>query len=207
MSRIDAPLERISVSFFKSPIVSDVTLLRDFIGRTQIPNAGHRADTSFSDYDATVSLFQRKGGVDFEAVYLTVPSSMYMVIQPSSPARACNLLLPPLPSLAQLSIYRYKPDCWPSQWQYQVKNTHWVELLRPFITVKDLAIDELAVLPIASAPQPLVGGQVTEILPALKNIFLEGFRSSGPVPGGISKFIAARELSGRPVMFHHRETM
>jgi len=208
VSRFDAPLERISVTFSKPPVVSDVSMLRDFIGRTKIPNAVHRADTSFSDNDATISLFQRKGGVDVEVVCLEIPGSIYMVTQPSSLARACNSLLPPLPSLEQLGIYRYKPECWPSKWELEVEDTHWTKLLRPFITVKDLVLDELVVLSVASALEALVGGpgRVTEILPALQNIFLEGFQSSRPVPKDIAKFIAARKLSGCPVTVHHRET-
>jgi len=206
VSRIDAPLESISVSFSKPPVVPDVSLLRDFIGRTKIPNASYRVDVSFSDFNAMISLFQRKGGVDFEAVSFWVPGSIYMATQPSSLAQACNSLLPPLPSLEQLGIYRDKPERWPLLWRSEVKDNHWMELLRPFITVKDLVLDEPVVSSVASALQTLIGGRVTEILPALQNIVLEGFQSSGPVPEGIEEFIAARKLSGCPVIVHHRET-
>ena len=80
-----------------------------------------------------------------------------------------------------------------------MQNTQWIELLRPFINVKDLVLDELVVFPVASALQGLVGERVTEILPALQNIFLVDFQSSEQVPEGIAKFIAARELYGHPV--------
>ena len=72
--------------------------------------------------------------------------------------------------------------------------------------MKDLVLNEAVVLYVASALQDLVGERVREDLPALQNIFLEGFRSSGPVPEGIVKFIAARELSGRPVIAKYRKT-
>jgi len=198
VSRIDAPLECIAVAF--EELVFDIPLLRDFIGRTQILNAPHRADTSFSGFNARISLFRRKEDVDFKVLYFEIlcdPSES----QPSSLARACNLLLPTLPSLEHLGIY--ESGVLPLQWQHEVELTQWMEFLRPFITVKDLVLDEQAVLSVSSALQELVGERVTEILPALQNIFLEGFQSSSPVPEGIAKFIAARELSGRPVIVHH----
>jgi hypothetical protein len=79
-----------------------------------------------------------------------------------------------------------------------------MELLRPFTTVKDLVLDELVISSVSSSLQELVRERVTEILPALQNIFLERSRSSGLVPEGIAKFIAARELSSLPVIVHHR---
>ena len=200
-SRFDAPLECIAVAF--EELVFDIPLLRDFIGRTQILNAPHRADTSFFDYEATISLFRRKEDVDFEVLYFETvcdPSDS----QPSSFARACNLLLPTLPSLEHLGIDG--SGGLPLPWQHGVGLTQWMEFLRPFITVKDLVLNEQAVLSVSSALQELVGERrVTEILPALQTIFLQGFQPSSPVPECIAKFIAARELSGHPIIVHHGE--
>ena len=198
VSRIDAPLECITVAF--SELVFDIPLLRDFIGRTQILNAPYQADISFSNYDARISLFRRKGDVDFKVLYLEIPcGSSYA--QLLSLAQAYSSLLPTLPSLEDLGIY--ESDVWQSQWRCKVEKSHWMELLRLFISVKDLVLDKSVVLSIASALQELVGERVTEILPALQNIFLEDFPSSSPVPEGIGVFIAARELSGRPIVVHH----
>jgi hypothetical protein len=108
--------------------------------------------------------------------------------------------------LELLSLYNF--DFWPSQWQHEVDNlnTRWMELLRSFITVKDLVLHESVVLSVASSLQELIGEQAREILPALQNIFLEGSQSSGPVLEGIAKFITVRELSGHPVFVHRWET-
>jgi hypothetical protein len=108
--------------------------------------------------------------------------------------------------LEQLGLYDSNFSS--SQWQLEVVdnlNTRWMQLLLPFTTVKDLVIDKPIVLSVASSLQELVGERVAEILPALQNIYLEGFWSLGPVPEGIEKFIAARELSGHPVFVHRRE--
>ena len=205
VSRIDAPLECIAVTFSDQLVVSDIPMLRDFISRTKIPNAPHQADIYFSTIYATISLFQRKGDVDFKVLYLEFPFSTDTLAGLSSLAQACNSLLPPLPSLDQLCIHNSDLEI---QLQYATKNKNaqWIELLRPFITVKDLALGEPVVLSVTSALQGLVGRGVTEVLPVLQNISIEGLQSSCPVPKGIAKFISARELSGRPVVVQHRET-
>ena len=45
----------------------------------------------------------------------------------------------------------------------------------------------------------LVEGRTTEVLLALQNIFLEGLESPGSVQEGIAKFVAARQVAGRPI--------
>ena len=197
VSRIDAPLQCISVTF--DELVFDVPHLRDFIGRTNILDAPHRADTSFSYPDARLSLFQRKGDVEFKVLNLEILCDI-SDLQVSSLAQACSWLLPPLPSLEHLGIYN--SGFLLSGWQYEVENSQWMELLRHFIAVKDLVLDKLFVLSVASALQ---GIEATEILPVLQNIFIEGTQSSGPVPEGIARFIAARKLSGHPVIVYQRE--
>ena len=199
VSRIDAPLDTINVNLSDKPAF-DIPLLRDFIGRTKILDAPHRADTSFAHSSARISLFRGKGDIDFKVLDLSTMCSMRDYL--SLLAQGCSSFLPPLPSLEHLSI---SGDL-PLGWQPEVENTQWIELLRPFITVKDLVLDELVALSVAPALQELVGDRGTEILPELQNIFLDGFQSSGSVLDGIGKFVAARELSGRPVIVRHRET-
>jgi hypothetical protein len=203
VSHIDAPLEFITVTF--GELAFDIPLLRDFIDRTKILDAPHRADTSFSNGEARISLFQRKGGADLRVLKMEILGDTSDP-DPRLPSlvQACSLLLSPLLSLGQLGIYERRP--WPSRLRNEVVITQWTEILRPFIAVKDLVLNEPVVWSVASALHELVGEQATEILPALQNIFLNGFESSGaPTPGGITKFIAARELSGRPVIVYHGE--
>ena len=199
VSRIDAPLDSITVTLFDD-LVFDFPLLRDFIARTKILDSPHRVDTSFSISNAEICLFQRKGDIDFKVLELVIFDAT-IDAQPSVLAQSCGSFLPPLPSLEHLGI---SGDLLLG-WQDEVGNTPWIGLLRPFTTVKDLILDERAALSVASALQELVGKQVTEILPALQNIFLEGFQASGSVPEGIGNFVAARELSCRPVIVRHRE--
>ena len=201
VSRIEAPLDCIAVTFSDETAISDIPLLRDFIYRTELLNAPHRAEIFFSDFNSRVSLFQRNGDVDFKVLSLAIPRFDYTFFssQISSLAQVCRSLLPPLPSLEHLGIYKYRSCDLFTTRHREVDTTLWMELLHLFITVKDLVLDEPLVLPVAQTLQELVGEQGTEILPALQNIFIEGCQSSGPVPEGIAKFIAARERSGRPV--------
>jgi len=199
VSRIDAPLDCIDATFGEP--VSDMPLLRDFIGRTKILKAPHRAELFFSSFNDRVSLFQRKGNIDFKVLNILRYTSDPQL---SSLTQACSRLLPPLPTLELLGISKYESEFRSSQWLNEVENTQWVELLRPFTAVKDLALDEAFVLSVASALRGLVGEGETETLPALQNIFLEGFQSSDPVPDSITKFTAARGLSGCPVIVHHQ---
>ena len=207
VSRINAPLESIAVAMThtdEDQLEFDISLLGDFIWHTKLLNAPYRADIFFTDYDSGISLFQRKGGVDFKVLDLAIPC-FASDLQLSGLVQVCNSLLLPLPGLEHLSIHKSKSEFWSLRWQVEVENTQWLEFLRSFIAVKDLVLDERVILFLASTLQGLVGEQVTEILPLLQNIVLEGFPSSRPVPKGIATFIAAREVCGCPVVVDHQE--
>ncbi|KAH9990788.1 hypothetical protein BJV77DRAFT_1011270 [Russula vinacea] len=59
---------------------------------------------------------------------------------------------------------------------------------------KNLYISENSAQCIAPALQELVGGRVTDALPALESLFLEDFAPSRPVREAIEQFVAARQL-------------
>jgi hypothetical protein len=52
---------------------------------------------------------------------------------------------------------------------------------------------------ITNALQLLVGESVMEVLPTLENVFIEGFRPSGPVHEVIKDFVTARQLADHPI--------
>jgi len=72
-------------------------------------------------------------------------------------------------------------------------NNKWLELLRPFTAVKSLYPSEEYQPSMVSVLQELVGGRT------LRNIFLTTFEPSGPSQKAIGQFVAARQLSGRPI--------
>jgi hypothetical protein len=105
--------------------------------------------------------------------------------------------LPHLSTLEGLSID--SPGGWLPDWQDNIENTLWLELLLPFTTVKNLYISEEFARRIVPALQELVEDRRTEVLPALENIFLEGLEASGPVEKGIGQFVAMRQVTGHPI--------
>ena len=52
---------------------------------------------------------------------------------------------------------------------------------------------------IAVALRELVGGGITDVLPSLQNIFVQGLEPSGHVQENIGQFIAARQLTDHPI--------
>jgi len=58
------------------------------------------------------------------------------------------------------------------------------------------------VLHYALALRELAGERVTKVLPTLQNLFIEGLEPSGPIQEALGQFVAARQLSGLPVVIH-----
>jgi hypothetical protein len=68
----------------------------------------------------------------------------------------------------------------------------------PFYSCKEFVSIE-AICATCRALQKLTGGRAAEVLPALQNVLLEGFRPSEPVQNDIARFISARQLTNHPV--------
>jgi len=87
-----------------------------------------------------------------------------------------------------------------------MENNQWLEMLRPFPTVKELYLSKGVALRVASALQELSEEPVTEMLPALQDIFVggDGLQPFGFVQEGFQKFVTARgrQVSSRPVAIH-----
>ena len=86
-------------------------------------------------------------------------------------------------------------------WEDIVESIRWLEVFRPFNTVKGVYISRDFAPRIASSLQELVGERVTEVLPTLKTLFLQHPLplASGPVQEAIGKFVVARQLAGHPI--------
>ena len=54
----------------------------------------------------------------------------------------------------------------------------------------------------ALALRELAAERVTEVLPALQNIFVQGLGQSRRIREALGQFVAARQLSGLPVVVH-----
>jgi len=78
------------------------------------------------------------------------------------------------------------------------ENTLWLELLLPFPAVENLYLSKVFARRIAAALEEIVG---TELLPSLRNIFVEaqGRKPLVQFRKNIRKFVAARQLSGHSI--------
>jgi len=204
VSRIDAPtLNDTQIQFFNR-LLFDTPLLCHFISRTETLKAPHLSHITFSSYRVQVNLLERKGTDDYKALELGIlckPSEWQL----SSLTEVCSSSLLPLlaPTLEHLAMYEDQNSL--PQWQDDMENSQWIELLQPFTSVRDLELSGKLVRQVIPALGDLTGERVTEVLPALQNISLPGPQPTGPIQDAIVQFIAARELSGCPISVHYRE--
>ena len=78
-------------------------------------------------------------------------------------------------------------------------NSEWLDFLLPFKAVKNLYISDSFSARIPLVLEELTGERTTEVLPALQNVLVRGFRPSEHLKEGIAQFISARQLANRPV--------
>jgi len=204
VSRLETPLLSYTDITFFNQLIFDTPQLRHFISRTEIVREAYRASIYCTSF-ATTFVLHRRNGTAYDKVVQLLISCKSLDWQISSLVQVISTSFPPLPTLERLEIDIYHG---PSrglllEWQSDMEDTQWLELLHPFFSVKDLRLCIDSVLFVAPALQELSGERVTEVLPALENLFLEERLPSGPVKEAIQKFIATRQLSGCPVTVHH----
>ena len=194
LARIDAPrLDKLNITFFNQ-IIFDTPQLFQFISRIPTLRAQEKGQILFTSWAVIVKFPSQISAREPLSVQIRCEVSEWQL---SSLEQVCTSSLPPVSTLEDLSISEHRD--WPPHWQDDVENTLWLDLLRSFVAVKNLYISKEFVPRIAPALQELVEGRTTEVLPALENIFLEGFQPSGPLHKGIEKFVAARQLTTHPV--------
>jgi hypothetical protein len=196
VSRLEAPLLSYTEITFFNQLIFDTPLLRHFISHTATFREAYQAYISCHRNNVRFSLYPRNGTED-ERVTLSI-SCKPLDWQISSLAQVCSTSFPLL-MLERLNIVIETDPNSPLKWQDEMEDTQWLELLHTFTSVKNLHLSKDSAALIAPALQELSGERVTEMLPALGNLFLEESQPSEPVKEAIEKFIAARQLSGCPV--------
>ena len=189
---IDAPRLGSFRIIFSNDIVFDTPQLTQFISRIPTFKPLDRAEVSFGDGSAVIQISPTSYLIPWVSVRILCSGLDW---QMSSVEQVCTSYLTPLFILETLYIFE---NCrsWPPEWNDNIENTQWLELLRPFTAVKNLYLSEEFARRIVPALQELNGGRTTEVLPALENIFLEGLEPSGPVHESIGQFVATRQVTG-----------
>ena len=203
---IDAPeLNKLSITFNQR--VSNTPELARFVSRMPKLGVPYEARMAFHDYRIAIKIMVRLPSQTFGHELLDVgissrdirhlPTSDELDSQLSSLAQVCASLSPIVSTVENLSIYEAPYST--LDWSQDTETTRWLDLLRPFIAVKNLYLFEEFTARIASAMEDLDEGSITEPLPGLQNIFVQGFHHSGYLEEGIERFIAARRFIGHPI--------
>jgi len=125
--------------------------------------------------------------------------------QLSSLAQICSPSFSLISALEELQI-RESDYLLPSHWKDDMEDAQWLELLDPFTALKDLYLTHGIAQSVCGALQELSGERAIEVLPALRNLFVDGSRSLEHIQEAIRPFIAARRLSSHPVTIIHWRT-
>ena len=195
MAQIDTPLLRLIWVYFFHQLIFDTPRLAQFMRRT----------ARFQALDEACVV------LDFSGVRLGYYPSIQANGLMSSLKIACKELdwglscvaqvitsfFPSIHTAEHLYIYEFAYPA--SLWRDDIETMRWLEIFRPFTAAKNLYMSQVVASSIAPTLEELVGGRTTEVLPGLQTIFLEGLKPSEPVQEGIGKFVAARELFGRPI--------
>ncbi|KAI9450045.1 hypothetical protein F5148DRAFT_1379180 [Russula earlei] len=106
----------------------------------------------------------------------------------ASLAQACPSTFPLISKLTQLEIVDDVPQL---HWLGDMETTQWLELLVPFLAVKHLRLSHRVAPHVCQALVELAEERLTDVLPALQNIFLKGLKPLESVPKYIERFVTA----------------
>jgi hypothetical protein len=192
VARIDAPLlDRTIIEFFHQATF-DTPQLRQFIGRIPHLRARDEARVFFSDDKASITLpGPFNYGLDLEVRCGRLDLQLAFVTQ------ACSSTFPQalITTVERLYIWYWPGD----QPDTNIESSKWLQLLRPFTTVKGLYLSRRLVPCISATLQGLGGERATEVLPALQGLFVEEIDPSGSDQEAFEPFIEARQLSGHTI--------
>ena len=193
VARIGVPqLGKLKITVFNQ-IIFDMPQFIQFISRTPTLKAPEKACVVFEDGASWVNFSSQTSGFKYFEVKIPCDDLDWQI---SSLEQVFTSCLPHLSTLESLSIdtaYGWQPD-----WQDNVENTLWLELLLPFTSVKNFYICKEFVQRIEPALKDLAKGNSTEVLPALENIFVEEFESER---AGILLFACRRQATSHPVSY------
>jgi hypothetical protein len=188
---IDAPQLNVLYITFFNQINLDTPRLAQFINRTPTLRVRDEAHVQIDKEITSVALLARYSTLE---INILCSGPRWHL---SSIAQVCNSFLHPLATVETLYI---ENQPWqPVRMTNDIDNTPWLQLLLPFTAVKNLYLSKAFAPGIAATLQELVEGRITEVLPSLQNIFMEGLEPLGPFQESIGEFLAMRQLSDHPI--------
>jgi hypothetical protein len=195
VAHIDTPvLNQLDMTFFPNPTF-DVRHLKQFTGRAKGLKLSKVAEFRISSWIVRLSLQQPHG----PSFGVTCNGSDWLV---STLALLCSQVSHLFSLVERLDLVPIIPS---AKDVGAGASTQFLEIFRRFTATRSLYVHRDLVPLIAPALQELVGDRATEVLPNLRDLFLEGFAKSGSMQEIIQPFVDARRLSGQPVAVHYLE--
>jgi len=201
LARIDAPLLYDLDIIFFTHLDFDVPQLHRLISHAEEFKTFNRAKVSIYDDFTQLRLHPNTVEVDHRGRIELDIHDRELNYKLSSLARVCSSS-PLISALEELEIWE-GDNLFLSHWKDDMENARWLELLDPFTALKNLYLTHEIAQRVCGALQELSGERATDVLPALRNLFVRGFSSLEPVQEALMPFVTARQLSGHPVVIDH----
>lgn len=193
VARIDAPLlHHAGITFFNQ-LTFDILQLPQFMHRTEMLASPTRAVVTFRPHTVKITLYSSIIPAKLD-LQISCNDSDWQISSMEQICVQCSLILPHVEELEIREGSFLRPE-----WLDDLDSAQWLELFHPFAAVQRLHVSEELQLLVAPAFHGLTGGRATEMLPALRTLFLGGFRPHSSVSDAIEPFIDSRRLSDRPV--------
>ena len=189
VARIDTPrLANIQITYFNQ-LVFQVPQLFRFIGRTQIIKQAMGSRVSSTSSKIRLNLFSGPAEHHRTSLELQI-SCQGLDWQVSHLADVLSQSSAVLPNVHNLYIYE---EFLPPRWEGEMDDIEWLALFRQFTALETLHISNQHTKHVAHTLNNVAVEMVSEILPALRLLFLEDEPA-----GRVEKFITARQLAGLP---------
>jgi len=203
VAQIDTPLlEGMTIVLFHREVL-EISELAKFVRRANKLSLVNRAEVTFKFDRISVTLSEGLLGERVDPKTLTLnPECAGSKLWPSYLPYFCASCLPTLSPFETLRIHAPTRYTWPDSDIVGHPDPQWVELLCLFNTVKDLHLSKSAAPRVIQALRGLPVGRVTEVLPALENVFIPGLEHFGPAKEAIYEFADARQLFRHPVSIY-----
>jgi len=207
MAQIDAPhLENLFITFFEPTVlIVVVPQLHRFIIQIEAFKTFRHAKV-FGGYDSMACTLSSRGDQVESSVQLSLKICCRRVDwQLLSLAQVCSWSLSPISVVEELEVeVRSLSSSRPrgNDIMMEPESTQWLELLGPFTAVKNLTLSPGITSRVCRALKEITEERITEVLPALQNLFLYDGYPLESSRKAIKIFVAARRRSGHLLCVH-----
>jgi hypothetical protein len=199
VAQIDSPqLEQISIIYLDQVDDFQVTLTQvsDFIDRLIGPEltSTKHAHVHFQFDRVTFTLshdYETYQGLERRSVATTISHGLFGWLQVSDLARMLGQFSAALSTVVHLEFVAKLAECGYLDDAYRVE---WLHLLRRFPVIQTLRVSLELAAPVSLALEDITAEMVTEVLPSLVLVCLEGMPATS-----LEKFVAIRQFSDHPI--------